>query len=536
MKLLFLLSILSFFSLLGCRGCKPPEITGIAPGSGFARQIVQVQGRGLEFAGVLWDAGQPAQRPADCALFSARYVQIPPDAAPGNHTLQLRDPDGARSSFFPFSVRPLAGDWPAPRIEEVTVHTFIGKPTGKADLFLFISAANADARAIVTVNGILRPSVLYSAISSDFFNEHDAATFDYPVYHYAGLLVYVTGCTLGSTLQIGVQNTDNQRAVTNFPLPASAAELDSDNDGLPDLWEIEGYSAPGGARIDLAAMGCNPRRKDILVEVDWIAAARPQDGIWSDIESVFAHAPVLNPDGSAGISIHIDRGQGGAFTQGGQTLADHRTMDFGASSIPGYADFFACKKSNFDPARLPVFHYGIFGRARPNGSTGRGEIRGNDFMVTFASFDEWSSRAAQAGTFLHELGHNLGLRHGGIDNGAPDANETYKPNQKSSMNYNYQFSGITVKDGDLRASSPAVHSYSRGMYRVLDEQAIDEKAGICDRKPVDFNGDGRYSGRAAFNLNPSDRDTDRTDRFTDYNEWGNLHLNFRAAGSRWQNN
>jgi hypothetical protein len=46
------------------------------------------------------------------------------------------------------------------------------------------------------------------------------------------------------------------------------------------------------------------------------------------------------------------------------------------------------------------------------------------------------SAREQAGTLMHELGHNLGLRHGGGD----DTN--YKPTYISIMNYAFQFSWL----------------------------------------------------------------------------------------------
>ena len=58
-------------------------------------------------------------------------------------------------------------------------------------------------------------------------------------------------------------------------------------------------------------MGTNKWRKDILVEVDWMAAAAPQPSLWQKVEQVFRDAPVLNPDGSRGVNIIIDHGQGG---------------------------------------------------------------------------------------------------------------------------------------------------------------------------------------------------------------------------------
>src|SRR5262249_33646707 len=47
------------------------------------------------------------------------------------------------------------------------------------------------------------------------------------------------------------------------------------------------------------------------------------------------------------------------------------------------------------------------------------------------------------GTFMHELGHNFGLEHGGVlmqfGRLSPEAGLNYKPNYISVMNYAYQF-------------------------------------------------------------------------------------------------
>ena len=529
------LSLLAACAALLLLACRQPEIRHLYPASGFPRQMVLLDAEPLQGAQLLWDAGQPTESHPDQALATARYFQIPATARPGRHPLRLRSAEGQTSPpGTELTVQALSGDWPPPRIEETSIFSFQEKTAGVADVLLLLSIANVDARAQVSVDGQPRQAVLYSAIAGDYFNSHPAATYAYPVYHYGGLLVWLPLQKTGSTLHISVENTDQRRDSSSFALPANAAALDSDNDGLPDQWETRGCPLPGGGSLDLAAMGCHPKRKDILVEVDWTAAGRPSPDIWPAIEAVFRQAPVLNPDGSAGIQIHIDRGQGGGFSQGGQTLPPHTTMDFGPAQAQGYVDFFACKNRYFDPARLPVFHYCIFGNARPNGASGRGEICGNDFMVTLANFPEKNSKTAQIGTFLHEIGHNLGLRHGGIDNAAADANETFKPNQASVMNYRYQFSGFVAETGGAnRQPGPAVHSYSSGMRRPIREEKLNEFAGIGDQKPIDFNGNGRLDNPACANTNA---DTDQTDIHFDYNEWGNLHLNFRAPGSRWNNN
>ena len=50
---------------------------------------------------------------------------------------------------------------------------------------------------------------------------------------------------------------------------------DEDGDGLLDGWELSGFDANGDGSIDvnLPALGANPQRKDIFVEVDCLVAA-----------------------------------------------------------------------------------------------------------------------------------------------------------------------------------------------------------------------------------------------------------------------
>ena len=103
------------------------------------------------------------------------------------------------------------------------------------------------------------------------------------------------------------------------------------------------------------------------------------------------------------------------------------------------------------------------------GESGIAEISGNDFIVSLGNRVQDLGLAdgtlTEAGTFMHELGHNLGLHHGGgIEEpcqdqsqchvgytcaqtavgkycvGADDTN--WKPNYLSMMNYRFQFTGI----------------------------------------------------------------------------------------------
>jgi len=114
------------------------------------------------------------------------------------------------------------------------------------------------------------------------------------------------------------------------------------------------------------------------------------------------------------------------------------------------------------------------------GSSGTAEYPGNDFMVTPAALYFGISAIPQdvlslSGIFMHELGHNLGLHHGGQDF------TNYKPNYLSVMNYNHTYSGITTADvpGSV-VPDPALTrlDYSETAFATLNEAALDESAGI----------------------------------------------------------
>src|SRR6185369_17248935 len=74
-----------------------------------------------------------------------------------------------------------------------------------------------------------------------------------------------------------------------------------------------------------------------------------------------------------------------------------------------------------DPNRDKFFHYVLFGHSlvvvdqsgQPSASTnsGRADLLGRDVAVTLG---KWKTRTkiVEAGTLMHELGHNLGLYHG----------------------------------------------------------------------------------------------------------------------------
>ena len=80
-----------------------------------------------------------------------------------------------------------------------------------------------------------------------------------------------------------------------------------------------------------------------------------------------------------------------------------------------------------------------------------------------------------AGTFMHELGHNLALGHGGDD----DVNQ--KPNYLSIMNKPFQLQGLRKIDGNGEAQD-GLFDYSRQQID-LDENAINESLGLGPTAP-----------------------------------------------------
>jgi hypothetical protein len=109
----------------------------------------------------------------------------------------------------------------------------------------------------------------------------------------------------------------------------TAAHLDSDQDGLLDHWEEEGIDIDqdGVADIDLKAMGANVCKRDVFIEMDWLADTpagnngahtnRPAPGVTQFLVDMFRNAPApenedpLKPCAiPAGIEAHIDAGHG----------------------------------------------------------------------------------------------------------------------------------------------------------------------------------------------------------------------------------
>jgi len=520
--------------ITGCDGCAgKPLSSGPSMQNAYPRQIVGNYGFRFTDAFTKWDIGTANEVNLDGGLHNGRYFQIPDNAAPGIHEFKISGPWGDGDSLHQINVLAAPPSWPIPRIENVGIAAWTANADGTINITLAVAATNGDADATVEIDGTSYTPEWKTSMPDSFQVDHQPNTFNYPIFHHTLYWVELTNQALGSSWNINVKNHDNQPStVMTYSIPATTAEFDSDGDGLLDDWENNGYMAPDGSIIRLDSLGCRALVKDILVECDWISASAPLTSTFIMAEEAFAAAPVLNPGGRRGINLIIDYGQGGVFNNGGTVLPDHTTIDWDNPAADADFDAIKANATNFDPNRLAIFRYGILGRARPNGTSGRGEVWGNDFIVSFTDFSSgtlYGTQPAQVGTFIHELGHTLGLAHGGLA-GTSDQNESFKSNQHSLMNYNYQFGGIPIGCNNTTA---ALLDYSNGIFNTINETSFNETTGICDGLAFDHDGDGSSISTAPIDVNG---DGQSNDVHFDYNEWGNLQIKFDIAGSLWRNN
>jgi len=128
--------------------------------------------------------------------------------------------------------------------------------------------------------------------------------------------------------------------------------------------------------------------------------------------------------------------------------------------------------------RARIFHFALYigsfdddGHSGDSRAGGGGPFAGRDLVLAYdvPIFDGDVSNIEEAGTLMHELGHNLGLSHGGS---LQDAGVNYKPNYPSVMNYFWQTTGVA------KSSNLALLDYSEGTLDSVDENSLDEHGGL----------------------------------------------------------
>lgn len=388
----------------------------------------------------------------------------------------------------------------------------------------------------------------------------------------------------------------------------SIISFDADGDGLLDRWEESGIDVneDGTVDLNLPALGANRNHKDLFLEIDYMADANhthhpdrsPVNGTLSvtaptaALIAAFAAAPVTNPDGNDGITLHVEVDEALSH-QTPITLfganSDFNQIKHGVPANPcgttahfaRPADRTSTNCQHIVAARRRVYRYAIFGHdhAHVIGSSGVAELPGNDFVVSMASGDpsttndfddnarqraltfgttfdaEWAD--AVAGTLMHELGHTLGLQHGGGTAIADFASREIqnKPNYLSVMNYSFQFnhSARDMANPQVLTRTNRPLDYSSASLPALNESVLNENLGVQGpagartifrlgtagynvriapaQGPIDWNGQNGLEANVAVDLNVLTPAAPASpgEMLVGHDDWSNLIYNFRAA-------
>jgi hypothetical protein len=343
-------------------------------------------------------------------------------------------------------------------------------------------------------------------------------------------------------------------------------------DGIPDDWKRNGVTLdPGDGSgpqfIDLPKMGADVNKPDIFVQVDWMANSAhshaPSAAAIKTVVDAFASAPYISKSGSIGINLHVDAGPDSimnfATGQKWGALSKARPLgevpQLGTATVDGSGNILVYNWTEFDKiknqpggftssGRSEVFRYCIFAHqlATASNSGVARAIPGSDFIISLGTFAGVTDTNT-AGTFMHELGHCLGLGHGGGDG------TNNKPNYVSVMNYLWQFSGVT------RSGKANLIDYSNAALSALNEAALDETVGLGPAaagvaikhwvpatpavpgafvqvadgsQPIDWNGDGVANNK---NVAVDTNNDSSSGALAPFDDWKNLKLRGGAIGA-----
>ena len=228
-------------------------------------------------------------------------------------------------------------------------------------------------------------------------------------------------------------------------------------------------------------MGADVNKPDIFVQIDYMANANHSHAISAaaikTVVDAFATAPYISRSGSIGINLHVDAGPNSIMNFAtGQTwgpLSRARQLgevpQLGTATVDGSGNILTYNWKEFDEikdqpggftssGRTKIFRYCISAHqlATASNSGIARAMPGSDFIISLGTFTGVTD-TNMAGTFMHELGHCLGLDHGGGDN------INNKPNYVSVMNYLWQFSGVT------RNGTANIIDYSNAALGSLNE-------------------------------------------------------------------
>lgn len=334
--------------------------------------------------------------------------------------------------------------------------------------------------------------------------------------------------------------------------------IDTDGDGIPDNWEINGIDVDGDGvpELDLKAMGANKNIPDIFVEIDWMVRPAKKILFW-ETKSSYSFKPsekimqtVYNTFKAHGINIHLDvgadstdfvTGKKWGNMSGGNEIEYTKSLNVD-KDMQTWNDLL-----DMSEIRSLVFHHCIFADClysdTSDTTSGITPGFGQYFAVTLGGWGSVNDTTI-AGTFMHELGHSLGLHHGGCDN------EHYKPNYLSIMNYAFQTTGL-AGTGSLNYSDyklPDIDEANINEFQGVDPDGITSgtnlattifyrtnsqiTTGAISKASIDFNSNGTLEQSISLDLNPGGNVSDLPiSTLRGYNDWGGINYHSGVIGS-----
>ena len=229
---------------------------------------------------------------------------------------------------------------------------------------------------------------------------------------------------------------------------------DSDGDALCDNWETSGIDFDADGAPDQTLPGADPAKPDLFVEIDYRPGAKPQLKALYKVIEAFSLAPtpitlhtVVDEQVASGSAINTD---------GRSTGLNNDVVDYTRGGNLPCRGYFGTEEERESAtcvkrlgARKLAYRHALFvdneragntGAADPGGDAlivALGDLSREDVMIGGGSGEHGCNRQydaclaeLQAAVFMHELGHTLGLLHGGDK---PLEND--EPNYLSVMNY-----------------------------------------------------------------------------------------------------
>jgi len=287
---------------------------------------------------------------------------------------------------------------------------------------------------------------------------------------------------------------------------------DFDKDGLCNNWEtgagLKIWYPSGSANYYVFTYVNdpypNPNHKDMLVEIDYVdnsaycaspnnVSFKPSSTAITNLKNAFNTGNIPNPDLTKGIKLHIYYASNGGekinsycynsvtawYNGTGTQYINYDTIKntyFGSST--------GRVSSDRGKAQWQAFHYCLFipKQYQDTSSSGVAEQLGNDCVVSLGIAGFFNSVAEQQGTLMHELGHNLGLYHGGPAVTGNDYNINCKPNYPSVMTYGRQVP-TPYSNASLTYSEDSLISSDTGQTSPNISSIDPDEAGVLKLSP-----------------------------------------------------